>query len=237
MRIAICEDNAAHREILKTMIEEWARDSGEPVSVAQFSAAEQFIMSEYQAAGYDLIFLDIQMKKMDGMALARTIRKDDPKVQIVFTTSFGDYAVEGYEVRAFRYLVKPLKKEAVFLTLSRVLETVKSEASGYFVLQEEGETQRIEKSKVRYIEVQGHYLYFHTADRAIRSRAKLKDVEESFRGPQFCKCHRSYIVNLACVDEIGKNGLKIGGEYIPVSRANWDAVNRSYIEYYTGGRP
>ena len=125
MNIAVCEDNEAHRERLKNMIAEWAGRTGRRTQTACFASAEAFEMAEIPAGGYDLIFLDIQMKQMDGMKLAEKIREQDDRVLLVFTTSYEDYAIAGYDVGAFAYLLKPLAPDKVFQTLSKAAGTMK----------------------------------------------------------------------------------------------------------------
>ena len=232
MNIAVCEDNEAHRERLKNMIAEWAGRTGRRTQTACFASAEAFEMAEIPAGGYDLIFLDIQMKQMDGMKLAEKIREQDDRVLLVFTTSYEDYAIAGYDVGAFAYLLKPLAPDKVFQTLSKAAGTMKRNPSDARILHSEGENIRIYPSEIRYIEVQGHTLSFHMREEIIHCRARLADIERNLPRPPFSRSHRSYLVNLAYVDKIGKEGLRIGRNLIPVSRNCWEALNRDYLEFY-----
>ena len=111
MRIAICEDNPIHAKILMRMIEKWQEKvSDQVIKTEVFQSAEQFLCSidEDAQSVFDLAFLDIGLKRMDGMELAKRLREENNHMIIVFTTADALSATKGYEVEAFRYLVKPL---------------------------------------------------------------------------------------------------------------------------------
>lgn len=234
MRVAICEDNQEHAKILQCMIQRWAKKETVNVDIGYYQSAEQFLFLMKEDAHYDLVFLDIQLKKIDGLQLARLIRRDDQTIFLVFTTGSGDYALKGYEVSAFRYLVKPLKENEVFATLSKVKRMIGYMKKEAVIVSYNDEARRICKNDIYYIEVDNHHITLHTEEENIRFRAKLKEFEQQFEQPQFCKCHRSYIVNLHYVKRISKEGVEMeDGELIPISRANWNNLNRCYLTYYT----
>ena len=234
MRIAICEDNREHAEILKEMVNHWAAHVNIEVDIGYYSSAEQFLFYMQEDAHYDLAFLDIQLEKMNGLQLAKMIRKEDRTMFLIFTTGEKGYALSGYEVSAFRYLIKPLKEKDIMDTLTkanRLLETNKKDA---IIVNCGNVARRIYKNEIYYIEVDDHYIILHLKEEDIRFKAKLRDFESQFQEPRFCKCHRSYIVNLHYVSKISREGLVLDGETnLPISRGCWDAINRCYMAYYT----
>lgn len=119
MRIAICEDNREHTEILEEMINRWAKREDKQVAIGRYQSAEQFLFCMKDEPHYDLAFLDIQMDKINGLQLAKKIREEEKLIFLVFTTALKNYAPKGYEVSAFRYLIKPLQEDEVFLTLTQ----------------------------------------------------------------------------------------------------------------------
>lgn len=233
MRIAICEDNREHTEILEEMINRWAKREDKQVAIGRYQSAEQFLFCMKDEPHYDLAFLDIQMAKINGLQLAKKIREEDKVIFLVFTTALKNYAPKGYEVSAFRYLIKPLQEDEVFLTLtqtSRMMEERKREA---VIVTQGDESRRIFKDDIYFIEVDNHHIILHLQEEAIRFKAKLKEFETQFMEPQFCKCHRSYIVNLKYAGRISREGVEIDGkEILPVSKARWEALNHCYLEYY-----
>ena len=233
MRIAICEDNMEHAEILAEMVNRWAGEENMQVAIGRYRSAEQFLFCMKDEPPYDLAFLDIQMSKINGLQLARMIREEDRLIFLVFTTALKKYAPKGYEVSAFRYLIKPLQENEVFQALtaaSQMLEIRKKEA---IVVTQSDKSRRVFMDDIYYIEVDNHHIILHLREETIRFKAKLKEFETQFKEPQFCKCHRSYIVNMKYTGRISREGVEIDGkEILPVSKARWDALNHCYMEYY-----
>lgn len=233
MRIAICEDNMEHTEILAEMVDRWAKKENIQVVIGRYQSAEQFLFCMKDEPPYDLAFLDIQMSKINGLQLARMIREEDRLIFLVFTTALKKYAPKGYEVSAFRYLIKPLQEDEVFQVLteaSRMLVERKKEA---VIVTRGDESRRIFMDDIYYIEVDNHYIILHLCEESIRFKAKLKEFETQFKEPQFCKCHRSYIVNLKYVGKISREGVEIDSQKtLPISRSRWEALNHCYMEYY-----
>ena len=233
MRIAICEDNREHAEILAGMVNHWAKKEDMQVSIGYYQSAEQFLFCMKDERPYDLAFLDIQMSKINGLQLARMIRQEDRLIFLVFTTALKKYAPKGYEVSAFRYLIKPLQEDEVFQALtaaSQMLEVRKKEA---IIVTQGDKSRRVFMDDIYYIEVDNHHIILHLHEETIRFKAKLKEFETQFKEPQFCKCHRSYIVNMKYTGRISREGVEIDGKRtLPISKSRWEALNHCYMEYY-----
>ena len=233
MRIAICEDNMEHAEILAGMVNRWAKKENIQVVIGRYQSAEQFLFCMKDEPPYDLVFLDIQMSKINGLQLARMIREEDRLIFLVFTTALKKYAPKGYEVSAFRYLIKPLQEDEVFQALSaasQMLEVRKKEA---IIVTQSDKSRRVFMDDIYYIEVDNHHIILHLRDETIRFKAKLKELETQFKEPQFCKCHRSYIVNMKYAGRISREGVEIDGKKtLPISKSRWEALNHCYMEYY-----
>lgn len=234
MRIAICEDNKEHAEILKSIVKRWAEQERIAVDIGYYQSAEQFLFFMKEDAHYDLAFLDIQLERMNGFQLAKLIREQDRTMFLVFTTGEKGYALRGYEVSAFRYLIKPLKEKEVAAALTKASKLLEENKRDAVIVTYNDESRRILKNEIYYVEVDNHHIILHTKDEKIRFKARLMDFESQFEEPQFCKCHRSYIVNLHYVEKISREGVEIeNGTKLPVSRARWDDLNRCYLAYYT----
>lgn len=233
IRIAICEDNQEHADILKRMVERWAERKNIEIDIGYYKSGEQFLFYMNEDAHYDLAFLDIQLERMNGLQLAKLIRKEDKTIFLVFTTGEKNRAVQGYEVSAFRYLVKPLRENEVIEALNKISIMLDETKKEVILINCNDVVRRIYKSDIFYVEVDDHYIILHTKQEKIRFKAKLKEFEEQFQEPQFCKCHRSYIVNLHYVSKISKDGLEIeNGMKLSISRTRWEALNRCYVAYY-----
>lgn len=237
VRIAICEDNPDHADILRKMIHRWASVEEKQVEVHCYRSAEEFLFYWPGKTNYSLAFLDIQMASISGLQLARTIRRQNKTILLVFTTGLKDYILKGYEVKAYRFLLKPLKEKEVFATLHDAADEIALLHSEAIVLPTENGLKRVYKKDIYYVEIDDHYLVIHTIQENIRYKMRLKDIECHFPEPQFCKCHRSYIVNLYHTGRLTRDKVEIdNGDALPVSRARWTAFNECFIGYYMYGK-
>lgn len=109
--IAICDDEQVERKYLSQLAAQWTADRGLCGQIDAFESAEQFLFTYQEDTSYDILLLDIQMKELDGVSLAKEIRKIDTRIQIIFITGLPDFIAEGYEVSALHYLIKPIQPE------------------------------------------------------------------------------------------------------------------------------
>ena len=240
MRIAICEDDPLHAQILADMIAHWQKtESGqkEVVKIEIFLSAEQLLCSKEESFSFDLAFLDIGLKQMDGLELARHLRAQNEQIILVFTTADALSAAKGYEVEAFRYLVKPLHLEQVEDVLTQVCQKLQKNKKDALVVLYDGKMHRIWKQDILFLEASGHYLEIHTQEKTVRVRAKLDEFEAELSGFQFCRCHRAFLCNLYYAEQIDKDAIWMtNGVRIPISRSRQHEVNECMIAYYTNVR-
>lgn len=121
-KIAICDDSDADRQYVLSMVERWAVSAGHIVHTDTFTSAEDFLFHYEEEGDYDILLLDIEMGAMDGVTMAKQLRKNNDTLQIVFITGYSDYILEGYEVAALHYLMKPVKEEKLRAVLHRAAE-------------------------------------------------------------------------------------------------------------------
>ncbi len=241
MRIAYCEDEPAQAALVRALMERWGVRRQEPVEVVLFESAEEF-MFKNEDFPYDAVFLDIAMRQMNGMELAHAIRRKDKKLPIAFLTADKTFAIEGYEVRAVRYLLKPVTAEKLEGLLDELLSEreKRSEETICITVGENGIMKRIAEEEICYLEVAGHYTHLHLAGApAIRIKESLAAVVARFHSKeQFVKCHRSYVVNLAYIEKISRTDCTLTDSTIlPVSRSAYQHLNEQFIAYYRGRCP
>lgn len=239
MRVCYCEDEAAQAKLFKNQVDKWAIENGTNVRMDIYESAEEFLFKT-DVVAYDLIFLDISMKSMSGMELARRIREKDNNTVIVFVTSDPGYVFEGYEVNAYRYLLKPVSetKLAEILEAVRTRENQTQEES--IILKLAGENYRLKLSDIMYVEAQGHYINIVKADGETLSLKSgfsdvLKRINET--GEHCVTAHRSYAVNVSKISSIGRSECHLSdGTTIPVSRSAYKDLNDKFIKYNLEGK-
>lgn len=226
--IAICDDSEADRKYIYDMVDEWALVQGHSVHITTFESAENFMFCYDDRKDYDILLLDIEMGDMDGVAMAKKLRKQDDNVQIVFITGYSDYIAEGYEVAALHYLMKPVKKEKLLSVLDRAVEKL-SKNEKVINMELVGELVRIPIYQIRYADVLGNYVTVHAAQE-YTFKMTLSDLQKEL-DERFLRVGRSCIVNLTQISRVTKTLIKLSdGTEIPLPRGAFDSVNRAIIK-------
>lgn len=226
LNIAICDDNPLERTLINNLVLEWAKRSGADVSLTEFPCAEAFLFS-YEDASPDILLLDVEMPGLNGVELAKKLRKENSIMQIVFITAYSDYIAEGYEVAALHYLLKPVDPIKLFNVLDRAAERIERDCRSV-ALETQGETVFIPLYEIRYAESSKNYVEVH-ADRIYTVRRTLSDFADSLDS-RFIKVGRSYIINLLWIKRVNKSVAELkSGEIIPIPKGAFDLINRAII--------
>lgn len=226
-KFAICDDCDADRAYVLQMVNRWAASAGHTVQIDAFSSAESFLFRYAGESDYDILLLDIEMGDMDGVTMAKELRKNNDTVQIIFITGYSDYISEGYEVAALHYLMKPVKEEKLRSVLDRAAEKLfKNEKILNFALG--GEMVRVPIYQIRYADVLGNYVTIH-AQSDVTVKMTLGELEKQL-DERFYRVGRSAIVNLTQISRVTKAEIKLSdGVALPLPRGAYDGVNRAII--------
>lgn len=230
-KIAICDDSDADRQYLSGLVDRWAANAGHTVCLSMFESAEHFLFHYAEKNDYDVLLLDIEMGAMDGVTLAKRVRRENERLQIVFITGFPDFIAEGYEVSALHYLMKPVAKERLLAVLDKAARNLDKHEKQLQVSFDR-QTEFVPFSQITYIEAQKQYVVIHTDAQAYRMKASLADTEKEL-DEYFFKCQRSFIVNLRHVLRIGNDSvvLKSGAE-VPISRGMAQKIGKEIIRLF-----
>ena len=168
IRIAVVEDDKNYIEVLRNYLKQYEGDSSQKIKVTVFSDGED-IVDGYNA-DYDIILMDIEMMFMDGMTAAGKIREMDNEVVIIFITNMPQYVMEGYKVDALDYVLKPLTYFALSQRIDRALSRLRRRSKRYITISLKGGMQKLDVSRIRYIEVQDHDSIIYTLDGAYTTK-------------------------------------------------------------------
>lgn len=216
-KVAIIDDEQASRQHLANHILRYMDERKEHLELVQFQSGVQFL--ECYAHDFELVFLDIEMPGMDGMETARELRKMDEDVCIIFVTNLARYALHGYEVNAFDFLVKPVPYAGFAVRFERALRHIgRLREEKAVVLQFDGVMKKIGLSEITYIESAGAYLIYHTSSGPCRVRGALKTAEEELAADGFLRCNHGYLVNLRYVTDVADDIVTVGGDRLKISR-------------------
>ena len=232
-RVAICEDEKVILDFETSLVKDWAAASGCPLELDTYISSEQFLFESEDKAPYDLLIFDIQMKNMNGMELAKTLRRRGCDAVIIFITGVPDYAIEGYEVGAVRYILKPVKAEVLNDLLDNVWKERQKKADDYFVLGQGSDLEKISFDKIIYIEARGHYVFMKGLDFEREWKAGFAETTATFDEKRFFCLRRGLLVNLAHVARITRTDCILdGGETLPVARGIYKELNEAFIEFF-----
>ncbi len=228
-RVAICDDSVKDAEYVKTILTCWASQRQLEVRPEVFSSAESFLFRYAEDKSWDILLLDIEMGHMDGVTMAKQIRKDNEAVQIVFVTGYSDYISEGYEVAALHYLMKPVSQDKLFTVLDRALEKHKQNER-CLNLEIGGEMVRIPFYEIRYLDVQLNYVTVH-AKKDYTVKRTLGEFEKDL-DRRFTRVGRSMILNLKYIQRVTKTEVRLSdGTVLPLPRGAYEPLNRAIITH------
>ena len=202
LSIVVCDDNETDLQYITGMVNDWAMQGRIPVSVRTFPSAESFLFHYSENNDYEILLLDVEMGKLNGIDLAKQIRARNSRVQIVFITGYPDFIAEGYEVSALHYLMKPVKPEKLAEVLDRAVD-LSQKKRPYLLVSSERETIRIFFDDIYYAESQGHYMLIYTQQMQYRVRMTVSGLLEKL-DEGFYRCGRSFVVSLRHVCRITK---------------------------------
>lgn len=215
-KIAIVEDNKAAADKLEEFLDRYSQQESAVFYVDIFDGALSFL--ERYKPVYDIVFMDIEMPHLDGMEAARRLRKLDQKILLIFVTNMAQFAVKGYEVDALDYIVKPVQYPDFKMKLQRAVARCQNDADAVLVPQQ-NQVSRILLRDIRYIEVCGHRLIYHTEHGKIDGGGTLREAEERLRGKGFLRCNKCYLVNFKHIANVqGSTLLMTDGDELKISR-------------------
>ena len=230
VRIAICDDEERYRIELKTILNKLLINAD--LNIDTFDDGN-ILADAFAVSPYDLVFLDIEMPAVDGITLAKKIRARSENVFIVFLTSHIEYALQGYEVNALRYLTKPVDIEKLKEVIRYVQE--KQGSSRQIIIKEDGEEILIDINDVIYMESMNQNVRIVTAKGEHVIRYNIGDFEEQLKNDGFFRIHRGYLISLSKVKKLSGNDVILdGGETLPVSRSNVKPLKEALYTYVEG---
>ncbi len=229
-RIHIVDDSPSDIARLSELTAAFAEKRGLTFDVKYHSSAESFLFCYEEDKTCDLLLLDIEMPGMDGVTLAKQIRRQNERVSIVFITGYTDYIAEGYDVSALHYLVKPVSEEKFEQVLDIALERRQRE-DRTVILKTNTETVKLPLSYVYYFESLRNYVNVVTKDGITYTVRGTLSYFENEVDSRFMRVGRSYLVNLTKLRRISKSEMTFpDGKALPVPRGYYEALNQAIIK-------
>jgi two-component system response regulator LytT len=231
-KVAIIEDEKKSADLLKGYFSRYEEKYKQSFEVVWFQEAASFL-NNYQPI-YDIVLMDIELPGINGIKASEELRKKDPVVTLIFVTNMAQFAVKGYEVQAFNFMVKPVSYGNFELNIKKVLAHLSENKECELLVSYPGGVVRILSSTIKYIEVKGHHLSYHTENGTIETSGTLKKVENQLSSAHFVRCNSFYLVNLKFVSGIDGYWAHVGGEKLAISRPKRMLFMQA-LNHYLGG--
>ncbi|MGL5348584.1 MAG: LytR/AlgR family response regulator transcription factor [Peptostreptococcaceae bacterium] len=225
MNVALCDDDKMFIEDLRNILLKVCVQENISFNIDSFSCGEELIQYiDNSSTKYDLIFLDIIMDKLNGIETAKYIRNIDKNVQIVFLTISSEFALDGYNVKALNYLIKPAKYETV---LNIIHELYHNDNKEFYTFKIKNTIHQISLRNINYFEVRNRLINISCIEDTCEENSfykKLDDVTKELEGFGFIRCHRSYLINL-------KNVASISSDEVIFKNGDKALVSRRYSKH------
>lgn len=231
-RIAIVEDDRGFVKELQQYLGQYASENGEEFDVALFYDGAEIL--ENYTPKYDLILLDIEMPKVNGMDAAEKIREVDENVVLMFITNMAQYAIRGYSVGALDFVMKPITYYTFSMKIKRALKRVQKKELPSILLTLPDGVKKLEVRQIYYLEIQNRMLHYYTEEGEFVVRGSLQSAEKVLPSNVFAKCNHWYLVNLMHVTAVRKNTASVGSHELEISRRNRAGFLRALAEYMGG---
>lgn len=231
--IAVVEDSPLEVAQLKDYISQYSTENNVNIKVTHFESGLLFL-EKYNPI-YDIVLLDIGLPEMDGMETAVRLREIDKSTTIIFVTNMAQFAVRGYEVDAFDFVVKPVSYSNFVLKLKRALNKISSRSEKEIVITSGGNVYRLPSSHIKHIEIEGHNLTYYTTYGVLEAYGNLKEVEAKLGSKMFVRCNSCYLVNLNHVRAVEGYSVWVADKKLQISRPKRKTFMQSLNDFLGGG--
>lgn len=230
LEIAIVEDEESYRNTLCEYLRKYETETEEEIHISVFTDGDEIV--ENYAAKFDIILMDIEMQFMNGMEAARKIRESDTSVIIIFITNMAQYAIQGYEVDALDYVLKPISYFAFSQRIKRAVGRMKKREEHYINIVSKNRVNKVAVSEIGWIESEGHRLTYHAKDQVYESTLhSMKEIEKQLEDYNFYRCNKGYLVNLAHVKAIRDGWAILTNGQVMISRAKKSDFQKALTTY------
>ena len=235
--IAVVDDNDESFETLCGYFDMFSKENNRNFQVTRFKNGEKFLHS-YTKKDFDIVLMDIDLPGMNGMDTVKKLREIDQDVTVVFVTSLAQYAVAGYEVNAFDFIVKPFTYYHFSVKMRRVINRFEGKRDVRFWINVTGSGKKeINSATLKYVEVMKHNVIYHTEEGDFVTLGSMLKAQEQLKEASFALCNRCYLLNLKYVTGVHLFEVIVGGETLQISHLKRNEFLEELNHYISGGAP
>lgn len=230
LSIAICDDEAMQCLRMAGMVGKILDEMKILHNIRQFNSGKELLCAEED---FDIIFLDIMMRGIDGMRTAKLLRKRMKKEEIlIFISASREYALEAFEVEAFWYLLKPVDEKKLRMVLQKIIGKTEKEMQEFILVSKERQKKKLFLNNIYYFEIRGRTIDVHGADGIFTYYEQIGNLEKMLQKKGFFRCHKSYLVNLKYVESYTRQEILMdNGEQIMIAKRRYEAFCQEILAY------
>ena len=230
---AIVDDDPNIRETLQAALIADTQKRRIPVQLSVCASGSEFLTLPQEK--WDLVLMDVEMPGQNGIETARQLRRVNDRAAIIFITNYIQYALEGYEVQAFRYLLKPIDAAQFEQVVGTVLDEIHHRQTAYLQLKGRSEIIRLAIDELIYAETERGHLLLHTPGKVLECYSTMEKLEQELKQEAFFRCHSSFLVALEAVRQIEKQDVVLkDGTRVPVSKNRKKGMKQALTNFWGG---
>lgn len=231
MLIAVCDDEIEYCNQVENYIIQLGKETDISVRCDKYTSGEELLKSDFNQ--YQIVFLDINVHEENGIQIAEEIRKINQRIEIIFLTAFIQYALDGYRVKAYRFLLKPIEYEDFVFQTRELLIRLHEQKRNCLSLVSQGQKYEIKIEEIYFIEVLNHELTYHCTKGNISINGNLKKVQKQLEGCCFARIHNAYLINMRQIEKVkNKEILLKDGSCLPLARTKQEEFRQKYLEFW-----
>ncbi len=228
MRLIICDDNKDDVSALERLLESYAKKNKQHFDIITFDSAGELCAASEKIENSKIIFLDINIEDMDGLEAAKQIKEFYPELHVILVSAFMNYALDGYKVKASRFLLKDDLEYTLPECLDEIMKEMKSSEQVLEFDFREG-LRAIRVDEIIYIETNRHIQIFYTKKNEYTIYAKMDEMEQQLSEYGFVRIHQSFLVNMRYIDKISSYVLTLKtGKELSVPKSRYSDVKKRY---------
>lgn len=227
--IAIVEDDLNSYQLLEKYLKDYVNDKNFKIQVFPFHTALEFKNSSFK--NFDIIFMDIELPDGNGMELAEELRKENQNSMLIFVTNLAQYAINGYSVNAFDFILKPINYYSFVMKMDAAFKHLNYYAKKELIVKVYHNIKKVDISSIKYIEISNHSLTFYTVNETFKITGSLKSIEKELSPQSFAMCNQCYLVNLKYVTEIKDFIVYLGNDKLLMSRPKRKSFLQAFNNY------